>query len=187
MVSRSHNRLQYLCSAALGVLLMPCLVLPLAGGSRRLQAQAPMAAVQMLEPKELESTFPPSVYYRGKTASIQWRNAAAIRSGNAIFFAGLVDTSGYSSSIQETYQMYLILEQATLFGDASLPAGAYGAGFVGTQFVVMDLGGHKVAEGATQMDEHLARPRPLQVRQPSPTETRLYLGKRWVRVALQAN
>lgn len=183
MIGGDDNRVQHVRRVAQSLLLMQCLVLPFACGGRHLRAQAGTATVQVLEPKEVESTFPPSVYYRGKTAPIQMRNAAAVRSGKGVFFAGLVDTSGYSSSIQETYQMYLLLEQPTRLGSVTLPAGAYGAGFVGTQFVVMDLGGRKLAEGATQLDEHLTRPRPLQIVQPSATETRLYLGRRWVSVS----
>ena len=147
-----------------------------------LYAQAPATGqVHVLSAQEVESTFPATVYYLGKTAPLQLRNAAAVRFGpQAIFFAGLVDTSGYASGVQEVYQMYLVLEQPTQFGSATLPAGAYGAGFVKDHFVVMDLGGHTVAEGPTSADEHVARPRPLQIVQASGGTVQLYLGRRFV-------
>ena len=135
----------------------------------------------MLSAQELESTFPATVYYLGKTAPLQLRNAAAVRFGpQAIFFAGLVDTSGYASGVQEVYQMYLLLEQTTQFGSAILPAGAYGAGYVKDRFIVTDLGGHTLAEGPTTLDEHVARPRPLQILQSAEGTVQLYLGRRSV-------
>ncbi|MGI4854460.1 MAG: hypothetical protein ACRYF4_10510 [Janthinobacterium lividum] len=150
-----------------------------------LRGQASAGAPALIAPQELETLFPPSVYFQGKTAPVQRRNSAAVRFGEgAAFFAGLVDTSGYASSVQEKYQMYLLTERAVQFGDKTLPAGAYGAGFVGDRFLVMDIGGHVLAEGATQMDEKLARPRPLQMVLSPAGEGRLYLGKRWVRVSL---
>lgn len=147
---------------------------------RHLAAQQ---ASSLFTTQEVEKTFPPSVYYRGKSAPIQLRNAAAAHLGsNGVFFAGLVDTSGYASGIQETYQMYLLTEQPTRLGTAAVPAGAYGAGFIGDKLVVMDLGGHLVAEGKTQLDEGMTRPRPLQLIQSADGMVRLYLGRHWVEV-----
>lgn len=129
--------------------------------------------------------FPATVYFQGKTAPVQWRNAAAVRfSAQAVFFAGLIDNSGYASGVQEKYQMYLLVEQPMQFGDRVLPAGAYGAGFVGKRFIVMDIGGNTVAEGETLLDEHLARPRPLQIMLLSASDAKLYLGRRWIPIAL---
>ena len=139
----------------------------------------------VFSPEEVQGTFPPSVYFQGRSAPLQLRNAAAIRfAGDAIFFAGLVDSSGYASSVQEKYQMYVICERPTLFGGKLLQAGAYGAGFVGERFLVMDLGGRNIAEGQTQTDAQMARPRPLQLLQPGKASAKLYLGKRWVSVEL---
>lgn len=147
-------------------------------------AQSP---ARLFSAQDLETTFPAKVYYLGKTAPVQIRNAAAVHLGEyGIFFAGLVDTSGYASGVQETYQMYLLLEQPTRFGSATLQPGAYGAGFVGDKAVVMDLGGHKIAETATQADEHMTRPRPLQMVQSADGGVRLYLGRRWCEIKADA-
>ena len=148
-------------------------------------AQSP---ARLFSAQELETTFPAKVYYLGKTAPVQLRNAAAVHLGeHGIFFAGLVDTSGYASGVQETYQMYLLLEQPTHFGTATLQPGAYGAGFVGDKAVVMDIGGHKIAETATQTDDRMARPRPLQLVQSADGGVRLYVGRRWCDIKAEAH
>lgn len=163
-------------------ILAVCLVL-LATITSTAATQGP---VRLFPAQELETTFPAKVYYLGKTAPIQLRNAAAVHLGeHGIFFAALVDTSGYASGVQETYQMYLLLEQPTHFGSALLQPGAYGAGFVGDKAVVMDIGGHKIAETATQLDDHMTRPRPLQMVQ-ADGSTRLYLGRRWCDIKADA-
>lgn len=159
-----------------------CLVV-LATVTSTAAAQGP---ARLFSAQEVETTFPAKVYYLAKTAPVQMRNAAAVHFGeHGIFFAGLVDTSGYASGVQETYQMYLLLEQPTHFGSVTLQPGAYGAGFVGDKAVVMDLGGHKIAETATQADDHLARPRPLQMVQ-ADGGVRLYLGRRWCDIKADA-
>lgn len=149
-------------------------------------AAAAQGPARLFSAEELETTFPAKVYYLGKTAPVQLRNAAAVHLGeHGIFFAGLVDTSGYASGVQETYQMYLLLEQPTHFGSTTLQPGAYGAGFVGDKAVVMDIGGHKIAETATQLDDHMTRPRPLQLVQVD-GGVRLYLGRRWCDIKADA-
>ncbi len=105
------------------------------------------------------------MYFRGQTAPLQLRNAGAVRfPDNAVLFASLVDTSGYSTSVRERYQFYLVTEVPLRVGEKSLPAGAYGAGFLedGT-FVVMDIGGHDLLLSRTTRDENMQRPRPLQL------------------------
>ena len=132
-------------------------------------------------PDKLASLLPATVYFQGRSAPLQIRNAAGTTFGNqATFWASLVDTSGYSTSVQERYQFYLVTEAGLRFGDVHLPAGAYGAGYVGDRFVLMDLGGHTLGEGSTQLDAALRRPRPLQILPDSPTSVKLYLGRRWV-------
>lgn len=132
-------------------------------------------------PEKLASLLPATVYYQGRSAPLQIRNAAGTIFGNqATVWAALVDTSGYSTSVQERYQFYLVTEGGLRFGDVHLPAGAYGAGFVGERFVLMDLGGHPLGDGATQTDPNLRRPRPLQMVANGPSSVKLYLGRRWI-------
>ena len=132
---------------------------------------------------QLASLLPSSVYFGGRTAPLQLRNAGAVSFGpGAIVWAALVDSSGYASGVQEKYQFYLVTESPIRVAQSQLPAGAYGGGFVGERFVLMDLGGHTVAEGATERDAALPRPRPLQLLPVGPDAVKLYLGKRYVQL-----
>ena len=132
-------------------------------------------------PQTLAALLPPSVYFQGKTASVQQRNAGGTSFGpNATVWAALVDTSGYASDVQSRYQFYLVTEAPLRFGDARIPAGAYGGGFLNEAFVLMDLGGRVIAQGPVQNDAGLRRPRPLEVVASSAQSVRLYLGRRWV-------
>ena len=126
------------------------------------------------------------MYFQGQSAPVQVRNSGGTRFANgAVIFAVMVDTSGYSTAVQGKYQFYFVTETDVRFGGQTLHPGAYGAGFVeGDRFVVMDIGGHTVAEGATATDSGLQHPRPLQVVAERPDAVRLYLGRRYV--SLQA-
>ena len=101
--------------------------------SRALQERAAGATATasqgaLFSSEKLNALLPPSVYFQGKTAPLQLRNAAGITFPNGqIVWMALVDTSGYSTAVQEKYQFYLVSEGPLRLGSASLPAGAYGA------------------------------------------------------------
>ena len=134
-----------------------------------------------LKADKLNQLLPATVYFQGRTAALQLRNAGGtVFPGGAVVWAALVDTSGYASNVQERYQFYLVTEAPLTIGGSKIAAGAYGAGFLGDRFVVMDLGGHTVAEGSTQVETGLPRPRPLQVLPEAPNAVKLFLGRRWV-------
>jgi len=144
---------------------------------------ATSAAIALLSPEQVAKLLPPSVYFRGQTAPLQLRNAAAARfPDGAILFASLVDTSGYSTSVRERYQFYFVTEAPLTVGDKTLAPGAYGAGFLEDgAFVVMDIGGHDVLLSRIERDDGLHRPRPLQLEAgTTPQELRLYLGRSFV-------
>ncbi len=95
----------------------------------------------ILHAAEATKLLPDAVYFAGKSATTQLRNSAGVHYADGHYvLAVLVDTSGYSSSVQEKYQGYLLTEVPLEFGDHRLPAGAYGIGFVGDHFGVMDIG-----------------------------------------------
>jgi hypothetical protein len=147
------------------------------------QTAAPNAANTILHAADLDSLLPPAVYFKGQSATIQKRNSAGVRfNDGAIMFATKVDTGGYSSSIQERYQAYLITEVSLAIGENRLPPGAYGIGFIGNnKFVVMDLGGHDLFVADSQHDDALPRPNPLQIlADPTPQHFRLYSGRAFV-------
>ena len=97
-----------------------------------------------LTASEAAKLLPATVFFRGQSAPIQARNSSGVQfNKNALLLVTLVDTAGYSSSVQEKYQAYLITEASLDIEGHRLPPGAYGCGFIaGNTFVVMDIGGH---------------------------------------------
>jgi hypothetical protein len=167
------------------------LLLAVVFGSAVMAAQSQAGSVSILNRDQAGPLFPATVFYFGQTAPIQARNAAGLRlPDKKLVLAALVDTSGYASSVQQTYQGYLLTEASLRLGDKTLPPGAYGFGFIsGDRMVVMDLGGNQVLSTSTTRDAQLPRPNPLQIlADPSaPTRFRLYLGRSYVTLATAAN
>lgn len=168
-------------------LLALLLLVPMALQNPAVHAQtAPAASTTnstdiLLHPADLETLIPPAVFFQGQTATVQKRNSGGVRfAGGPLMFAMKVDTGGYSSSIQERYQTYLVTEVALDIDGHKLPPGAYGVGSIGDKFLVMDLGGHDIFTATSQHDNEMKRPTPLQV-QADPTHGyRLYSGRTFV-------
>ena len=119
----------------------------------------------VLRPSDTASLLPPAVFYRGQSGTVQSRNSGGVRfADGALMLATLVDTSGYSSTVTQKYQAYLLTEVPLAIGGHSLPPGAYGFGFIaGNKFVLMDIGGHDLLTATYDHDSVLRRPTPLQV------------------------
>ena len=149
-------------------------------------AQPSVKPAVVLNRDQTAAILPPSVFYRGQSASTQGRNSGGLKlpDGKLVLFT-MVDTSGYSTSVQETYQAYLLTEVPLTIGGQSLQPGAYGFGFIaGDKMVIMDIGSNQVLSVATLHDEALKRPTPLQVLPDASGDTyRLYLGRSYVSVA----
>lgn len=139
----------------------------------------------ILTRSEAAAILPPSVFFRGQSATIQGRNSAGIKLPDGkLVLATLVDTGGYSSALQETYQAYLLNEVPLTFGDQTLPPGAYGFGFTaGERMVVMDVGGNEILHTTTAHDGNLPHPNPLQILADlnSAQHYLLYIGRTYVR------
>jgi hypothetical protein len=138
----------------------------------------------LLKAADVANILPPTVFFQGRTAPIQGRNSGGIRFGDkSLMLIALVDSSGYSSEVQERYQAYLITESAIDIDGHRLAAGAYGCGFLSNNaFIVMDIGGHELFTAHATHDENLHRPTPLQI-MASPNEPgkyRLYGGRNFV-------
>ena len=140
----------------------------------------------LLTRDQLQLLVPATVFYKGRTATVQLRNAAGIRfADGALTLAVKVDTEGYASADQDTYQDYLLSEVPLRFGANVLPAGAYGVGFLGGNFLVMDLGGHLLLSVPATRDAILKRPTPLQfLEDRAPGAFRLYSGRDYIPLAL---
>ena len=136
----------------------------------------------LLSPADLAKLIPATVFFRGQVASVQERNAAGVKMADGMFvLTSLVDTSGYSTGVQEKYQAYFITEMALDLGGQTLKPGAYGVGFVQGKFLVMDLGAHDLFTTSSTHDTVLKRPTPLQiVSDPAPGHWRLYINRNYV-------
>jgi hypothetical protein len=127
--------------------------------------------------------LPEKVFFRGQIAPVQARNTGGVRYADGfLVFAGLVDSSGYSTGIREKYQAYLINEVPIEIGGQTLQPGAYGIGFLeSNKFVVMDLGANDVLQAASAKDTEMKRPVPLQFTAASGAGNyRLYHGRDYV-------
>jgi hypothetical protein len=143
--------------------------------SRVARAQT-AASDTILTVQAADKLLPDAVYFAGQSANTQMRNAVGIQFADGQqTLAVMVDTSGYSSALQQKYQGYLITEVPLDFlplkpGAAPLPPGAYGFGFVGGHFVVMDIGSHDLLATLATHDDQMAHPRPLQILGPWPLQ-----------------
>jgi hypothetical protein len=127
--------------------------------------------------------LPEKVFFRGQIAPVQARNTGGIRYADGfLVFAGLVDSSGYSTGIREKYQAYLINEVPIEIGGQTLKPGGYGIGFLeGNKFVVMDIGANDILQTASVKDTEMKRPVPLQFTAGSGAGNyRLYHGRDYV-------
>ena len=141
----------------------------------------------VLKAADMANLMPAQVFFRGQSASVQMGNSGGVRYADGMFtLLALVDTSGYSSGIQQRYQAYLITEVPLEWGDGAaakrLPPGAYGVGFIqNDRFVIMDLGAHELVNIGSHHDAELHRPMPLQVLEaPSAGTYRFYEGRSYV-------
>ncbi len=163
-----------------------CCVVSFLPVMRRVHAQASAPAqAKILSPADIGALMPHSVFFRGQTASVQLRNTFGLRlADGTVVLAGLVDNSGYATAIQQKYQGYMLSETALTINGETLPAGAYGFGFVANDaFIVMDLGAHEVLKTTSKTDSALPRPRPLMiVAGTHPGSYRLYEGRRFVSI-----
>jgi len=147
------------------------------------EANASVQQSAILTAAETQKILPPAVFFRGQSAPVQGRNSGGVRlSDHAFVLISLVDTSGYSSQVQQKYQAYLITESALDIDGHTLPPGAYGCGFIANDsFIVMDIGGHDLFTAHSAHDASLSRPRPLTVAAaPANQGYRLYAGRNYI-------
>lgn len=161
------------CTAAALFLSLP------SGGSATSASSTP----SLLQAADLVKLVPATVFFRGQVASTQMRNAGGVKmSDGMLVLCVLVDTSGYSTGVQEKYQGYFITEVALDINGQTLKPGAYGVGFLpGNRFLVMDLGAHDLFTAGSAHDTELKRPTPLQVlADTAPGRYRLYINRNYV-------
>jgi hypothetical protein len=167
---------QFFLFGILAVLLLPPAV----------KASAADTPATVLKPADVMNLVPTTVFFRGQVASVQARNAGGLkRPDGMLVLCALVDTSGYSTAVQQKYQAYFITELALDINGQTLKPGVYGVGFIeGNRFVVMDVGAHDLLTAQSKHDSELKRPMPLQVlADAAPNHYRLYINRNYVVVS----
>jgi len=137
----------------------------------------------ILKAPDMANLMPATVFFRGQVASVQARNSGGVKLADGMLvLCALVDTSGYSTAVQQKYQGYFISEVALDINGHTLKPGAYGVGFVeGNKFLVMDLGAHDLFAVGGVHDTELKRPTPLQIlADTGPNRYRLYINRNYV-------
>jgi len=149
----------------------------------RTNAADSSASPAILKAGETTNLMPATVFFRGQVATVQARNSGGVKLPDGMFvLSALVDTSGYSSAVQQKYQAYFITEVSLDINGQTLKPGAYGVGFIeGNRFLVMDLGAHDLFTVGSTHDTELKRPTPLQVLDDTTTSRyRLYINRNYV-------
>lgn len=144
-------------------------------------AQSPKPG--LLTTQELKKAVPDSYFFNGQSAPVQLRNSAGFRNAKGkMFLTAIVDTSGYSTDVQQKYTGLLITEAKVTIGDSSLEPGQYAFGTTKEgKFVVMNVAGDDVFSVPVTVDDKLMHPVPLKMAAEGDAY-KLYLGKRWVAV-----
>jgi hypothetical protein len=146
-------------------------------------AADPSSGASVLNAVDAAKAIPATVFFRGQVASVQARNSGGVKLPDGMLvLCALVDTSGYSTAVQQKYQGYFITEVALDINGQTLKPGAYGVGFIeGSKFIVMDLGAHDLFTVSGNRDAALKRPTPLQILADStPGHYRLYINRNYV-------
>jgi hypothetical protein len=171
----SRTTLKTLRAAAVATLIP--LFLTLAVGQKTAQ--------KLLDADQLKKVVPTEFFFRGQKAPTQIRNAAGFQTADGkVAFAALVDSSGYSTSIQQKYQGMLATETKLEIGGTEIAPGEYGFGFAADKFVVMNVANEDVLSVPYQTDANLKRPTPLQLVEDG-SSFKLYAGKKWVSLKAQ--
>ena len=144
-------------------------------------AVAQQASKHVLAADELKKVVPAEYFFFGQKASVQLRNGVGFQLADGkMALAALVDTSGYSTAVQQKYQGMLITEVKLNIGGSELAPGQYGFGFTAEgKFVVLDVANTDVLSVPFQTDQAMARPVPLKLVEDG-AGYKLYAGKKWV-------
>ncbi len=126
---------------------------------------------ELVTGKAFDAGLPKDFYLEGNAIPTEKRNAAMLKTASgARLLVGLLDTSGYSSQVQQKYMGMLITETRVSVCGHPVGIGSYGLGLkhptgesaAPGQFFVYDQAGKRVAECSAAHDSKLQNPRPLQ-------------------------
>jgi hypothetical protein len=135
---------------------------------------------EQMSGKAFEAAIPTNFYLEGNSIPVEKRNAALLKTpaGARLVFA-LIDTTGYSSQIQQKYIGMLITEGKVSVCTVSLGVGSYGFGLdrPAGKFYVYNQAGEKVGDCGAKKDTAVKLPKPLSIVLSKEAGARLYLGR----------
>jgi len=129
---------------------------------------------------------PADFYLEGNRIPVEKRNAVLLKNPTgARLVLGLLDTTGYSSQIQQKYIGMIITEARISVCGNEIGVGSYGFGLerpaatsnADAPFRLYNQAGEKVGECAAKKDQSAKEPKPLTVVASKGTSAKLYLGK----------
>jgi hypothetical protein len=138
---------------------------------------------EQISGKAFESAIPTNFYLEGNTIPVDKLHAALLKTPTGARLAlAKIDTTGYSSQIQQKYIGMLITEGKVSVCSVALGVGSYGFGLDRTagKFYVYNQAGEKVGDCAAKKDTALKQPIPLNVALSKEWGARLYLGRYFV-------
>ncbi len=139
-----------------------------------------LPAKGILGPADLKKLIPQDYFFAGLTASVQPGMNAGVRFANGkVLLVALVNTSGYSTAIQQKYQALFLTDSRLNIEGSNLLPGAYGCGFSSGKFIVMNVAAEDVVTVPARRDEKLQRAVPLKFIEQEGSY-RFYGGKNFV-------
>ena len=183
MLSRTSRPANFTRLPIVQWMLLALVALSLSLPAKTYAAADASSGATVLNAADAAKAIPATVFFRGQVASVQARNSGGVKLPDGMLvLCTLVDTSGYSTAVQQKYQAYFITEVPLAINGQTVKPGAYGVGFIeGTKFIVMDLGAHDLFTTAGNRDSALKRPTPLQVlADTTPGQYRLYINRNYV-------
>jgi hypothetical protein len=137
-------------------------------------------AFEQMSGKAFESAIPNDFYLEGNRIPVEKRNAALLKTpAGARLILALIDTTGYSSQIQQKYIGMVITEGKVSVCDVPLSVGSYGFGLEkpAGKFFLYNQAGEKVGDCAANKDSAVKQPKPLNIVLSKEAGARLYLGR----------
>jgi hypothetical protein len=143
---------------------------------------------EQMSGKAFESAMPTSFYLEGNSIPVDKLHAALLKTpAGARLVLAKIDTTGYSSQIQQKYVGMIITEGKVSVCSVTLSVGSYGFGLEKpatssepAKFYVYNQAGEKVGECAAKKDNTLKQPKPLNIVLSKEAGARLYLGRYFV-------
>jgi hypothetical protein len=137
-------------------------------------------AFEQMTGKAFESAIPNDFYLEGNRIPVEKRNAALLKTpAGARLVLALIDTTGYSSQIQQKYIGMVITEGSVSVCSVPLSVGSYGFGLEkpAGKFFLYNQAGEKVGDCGAKKDSTVKQPKPLNIVLSKEAGARLYLGR----------